>query len=55
MNLYNKHAKLVCIPSSRAINSFAFTNPGINNSCLPFFNQKIDANAPLKKIPSTIA
>lgn len=47
-----KHAKSVCNPSSRLISSLLNVKPGI----LPlFFNQKIEANAPLKNIPSTQA
>ena len=45
-------AKSQCIPSSREINSLEKVNPG--NKPL-FFNQKIEQNAPEKKIPSTAA
>jgi hypothetical protein len=38
------------MPSSREINSFEKLSPGIKPR---FFNQKMEQNEPLKKIPST--
>ena len=49
---YNKQAKSVCNPSSRAINSLECPRPGINPR---FFNQKIAQKLALKNIPSTQA
>lgn len=48
----NKHAKSQWSPSSRLINSFENVNPGILER---FLSQKMDANDPEKKIPSTAA
>ena len=42
----------VCVPSSRLINSFENVNPGIKPR---FFNQKMAAKEPEKKMPSTQA
>eukprot|EP00835_Amoeboradix_gromovi_P003000 NODE_184_length_15718_cov_0.161342.p14 type:complete len:101 gc:universal NODE_184_length_15718_cov_0.161342:10138-10440(+) len=50
--LNNKHAKSQCSPSSRLINSLLKVRPGMNPR---FLSQKIDANDPLKKIPSIAA
>ena len=50
--LYNRHAKSVCSPSSRDMNSLLRVRPG-NRFWL--LNQKIQQKAPLKKTPSTIA
>lgn len=47
-----RQAKSVCRPSSREINSFENVNPGINPL---FLSQKIAANDPEKKMPSTEA
>merc|ERR1719242_191982 len=47
-----RQAKSVCRPSSREINSFENVNPGINPL---FLSQKIAANDPEKKMPSTDA
>ncbi|KAH9511215.1 hypothetical protein DERF_009686 [Dermatophagoides farinae] len=47
-----RHAKSQCNPSSREINSFENVRPGIRPR---FLSQKIAANEPEKKIPSTAA
>lgn len=48
----NKQAKSVCKPSSREISSLLKVKPGMRPR---FLSQKIDANDPEKKIPSTAA
>ncbi|KAH3680048.1 hypothetical protein WICPIJ_008429 [Wickerhamomyces pijperi] len=48
----NKQAKSVWRPSSRQINSLEKVKPGIKPL---FFNQKMEAKEPEKKIPSTAA
>uniref|UniRef100_V9IGJ1 Uncharacterized protein n=1 Tax=Apis cerana TaxID=7461 RepID=V9IGJ1_APICE len=52
MCLNIKHAKSQCNPSSLEISSLLNVSPGIRPL---FFNQKIAAKLPLKKIPSTAA
>ncbi|TDL13835.1 hypothetical protein BD410DRAFT_698737, partial [Rickenella mellea] len=47
-----RQVKSVCIPSSRLINSLLKVKPGIRPR---FFSQKIEANEPEKKMPSTAA
>ena len=47
-----RQAKSVCRPSSLEINSFEKVNPGIKPR---FLSQKIAANDPEKKMPSTDA
>ena len=47
-----RHAKSVWRPSSLEINSLENVNPGIKPR---FLSQKIDANDPEKKMPSTAA
>ncbi|EIW74427.1 hypothetical protein CONPUDRAFT_18249, partial [Coniophora puteana RWD-64-598 SS2] len=48
----SKHAKSVCMPSSRPISLLENVTPG---SRPHFFNQKIDARDPEKNIPLTAA
>ncbi|KAJ7502345.1 hypothetical protein B0H11DRAFT_1620356, partial [Mycena galericulata] len=48
----NRQAKSVCMPSSRLMSSFENVRPGMRPR---FFIQKIEANEPEKKIPSTAA
>jgi hypothetical protein len=48
----NRQAKSVCRPSSREMSSLENVNPGIRPR---FLSQKMDANEPEKKIPSTAA
>ena len=50
--LKSRQAKSVCKPSSLEINSLLKVNPGMSPR---FFNQKIAAKLPEKKIPSTEA
>ena len=45
-------AKSQCMPSSREISSFEKVKPGMRPR---FFSQKMEQNAPLKKMPSTAA
>jgi hypothetical protein len=48
----SRQAKSVCMPSSREMSSLEKVRPGIRPR---FLSQKMDANEPLKKIPSTAA
>jgi hypothetical protein len=48
----SRHAKSVWRPSSLEINSFEKVNPGIKPR---FLSQKMEANEPEKKMPSTAA
>ena len=50
--LNNRHAKSVCIPSSRLMSSLEKVRPGISPR---FLSQKMDAKDPEKKMPSTAA
>jgi len=50
--LYRRHAKSVCIPSSREINSFEKVRPGMRPR---FFSQKIAQKLPEKNMPSIAA
>ena len=47
-----RQAKSVCMPSSREMSSLEKVRPGMSPR---FFNQKMAANDPLKKMPSTAA
>ena len=51
-HLYMRQAKSVCIPSSREMSSLENVRPGMRPR---FFSQKIAANEPEKKMPSTAA
>src|SRR6266480_2535431 len=48
----SRQAKSVCMPSSREINSLEKVKPGMRPR---FLSQKMEAKAPLKKMPSTAA